>query len=63
RPFYELGRNHAPLGNWGCAADALELSELTEDFGSDTVARLTRQDLLRGVRNRREAGDAEDDRP
>ena len=54
RPYFDLGRAHARLGNWSCAADALELSERLDEIGEgDQRARREREELLAGARLRR----------
>jgi len=53
RPYFELGRAHARLGNWNCAASALELSERLEEIGdANGRAAQERTELLAGARLR-----------
>jgi tetratricopeptide (TPR) repeat protein len=58
RPYWELGRAHARLGNLGCAVDALELSRRLEDFGgSSELERRERELLLAATKERLKAED------
>jgi hypothetical protein len=54
RPYLELGKAHARLGNWSGAADALELSVRLDELGDDDGrAARERDELLAGARLRR----------
>lgn len=53
RPYLELGKAHARLGNWACAANALELSERLVEIGDEEGrAARERDELLAGARLR-----------
>jgi hypothetical protein len=51
-PYFEIAKAHVALGNWQCAADALQASERAAEIGENDLAYLEFQELKSEVQAR-----------